>query len=68
MILAGCRKTLAGFFTVGEAEGAKSSFATLAFLVVFRVLIRLFFSMDITPPRIPFENFDFRRRPSKMQE
>ena len=39
-----------GDFVVGLAEAGlspSSSLATLAFLVVFRVLIKLFFSMDM---------------------
>ena len=65
--LPGFLKTLPGLFTVGEAEAANSSFATLAFLVVFRVLIKLFFSMDIRSPYIVCVNLSSADAPEESR-
>jgi hypothetical protein len=45
---------LDGLFTAELTAGENSSRATLAFLVVLRVLIRLFFSIDIVSTRSCF--------------
>ncbi len=46
----------------------RSSLATLAFLVVLRVLIKLFFSMDIVITRsFKFNTFVYRRHRTTMQ-
>jgi len=53
-------------FILWAASGDGVELATLAFLVVFRVLIRLFFSIDMVI-RSSLLNFLSRRRWSKVQ-